>query len=70
MVDWLPLHQDAAVTGRAGVELRRRKDWGPTERGRERNNNGKRSDRQLHCDQEERLNPKLRDLILRYMFIL
>lgn len=31
MIHWLPVHQDTAVAGRAGVELRSRKDWGPTE---------------------------------------
>ncbi len=30
---WLPVHQDTAVAGRASVELRSRKDWGPTEEG-------------------------------------
>lgn len=36
VIHWLPLHQDTAVAGRAGVELWSRKDWGPTEEGEKR----------------------------------
>ncbi len=50
MIHWLPLHQDTAVAGRAGVELRSRKDWGPTEEGEKRIVRDQTG--HLHCNQK------------------